>query len=326
MHCGTPELGRIAREADISFLDTGILNYAYAIRFHGVAVYLKQALERAKAHDRIGPDLAGVPPERVVYEARFIEVVRALLGPDASELVPRILHLDAANHVLVTRDVSCGGSLLESELRRGRISARVAASLGGLLGRMHAATLDRPCPIRGSNANDEAHWMLFLRMRTIGCLKNAALPESTARALRGLAEEAAARHTRHVLLHVDYCPKNLFARPDERAAVIDFELGAGVGDPAYDLGFLLGHYLLLTPGRAGIPDSSRSALTAMLEAYLSRVPGGQPMALRAQRYAAATVLYRIFGSSRSFGLSDDDIPALQELASRLLLADRVELS
>lgn len=316
---GIPGVSESVAEAKISFLDTGILNYAYAIEADGNTLYLKQALEKAKKHDRIGPDLAGVPPDRILFEANFIRALGRLLSPEVPDFIPQILHLDEPNHILITQDVGKGGALLEAVLPQGQVSLVVAASLGRILGRIHAASLGQNCTVRGSAQGDESHWELFLRMRTVGCLKNTPASAEIAGALNNLYETARARHTRHVLLHADYCPKNLFALPNGRASVIDFELGTGVGEPAYDLGFLLGHYFLQTSRNGQVPGITWSAMRVIISAYEEQTPADSNLKPRAQKYAGATIFYRLFGSSRASSLKEEDIPALKKVASKLLL-------
>lgn len=65
--------------------------------------------------------------------------------------------------------------------------------------------------------------------------------------------------------HLDYQPKNIFTEED-RLGLIDLEFACSVGDPALELGWLLGCYLHwgLAKGRR---DSALEAAQALLEAY-----------------------------------------------------------
>jgi hypothetical protein len=53
-------------------------------------------------------------------------------------------------------------------------------------------------------------------------------------------------HTSDILVIMECCLKNIFQRQGNSVGAFDFEFASGVGDPAYDIGFLIGHYLLFT--------------------------------------------------------------------------------
>ncbi len=281
---------------NIEFIDVGALNYVYRVQSNGSVIYFKQALHEAKHKNKIGEDFVSIPKERIRYERRFIEIVAPLVPPQIE--IPRILEYDSHNNILVLSDVKKDGILLEDSLLYGNFNEGTAYYLGKFLGITHKATFGQKRVVRGSKKEDIDIWELYLRMRTIGILKNGKLPLEVNREVKRFYEDVRNHHIYNVLANSDCCPKNAFERKNG-IGLVDFEMATGIGDPPFDLGFLLGHYFLMIVIRN---DRLQEGINAARQ--ITRGYDEEMLALkdndnekRAVKYAGMTMIYRIAGSS-----------------------------
>lgn len=308
------------RRAEVRYLDAGIMNYVYRVDVSGRRFFLKQALDRVKQHHRVGPDLAGVSPARIEAEARALRLLSTTLPPDYRAQVPAVAWHDLPNRILWTEEIGSGSVSLDHALSQGECDPSAARNLGRLLGAIHAAHLEPSIPLWPTRAEDQDNWERFLRMRTTGVLVRAGLPPAAEAAVQELFL-AARRHERHGMVsHLDAAPKNALIHPDGGVALLDFELGAAVSDPAYDPGFLVGHYLLMGEVRVAMREASRAAASAVVAGYRETGPVADPeWGSRVTRYAGATLLYRLCGSSPAPQLTPECAPSVRKEGVRLLL-------
>lgn len=274
----------------------GILNYVYRVASDGKVVYLKQALENVKHEGKIGKDLASIPKERLQYEEKYIETIRPLL-PREIEL-PEILLYDAENNILALSDVKRNGILLEKSMLNGNFNKNTAYLLGKFLGIQNKKTIGKNIVIRGSEENDIENWHLFLNMRTRGILQRGEFSDSVKEEVERMYQMAKDKYTYKVVMNTDCCPKNVFERKDG-IGLVDFEQATGAGDPAYDLGFLIGHYLIMSVIRKDKMFDAINAIRKIMDGY------NEEMNLlkdnnhdeRLIKYAGMIILYRISSSS-----------------------------
>lgn len=317
---GLKALGLECAAAEVTYLDAGIMNYVYRVELPGRTLFLKQALERVKQHDRLGPDLAGVSPARIAAEYRALALLASELDETHRSAIPRPLWFDEASNVLWTEEVLPGARSLHGELVDGRCSSEAARKIGRLLGAIHGAQTGRVPPLWPDEAADRGNWLRFLRMRTTGLLERAALPSEAEAVTNALYTEARRRERSGMVSHLDLAPKNALVSAGGEVAVLDFELGAAVSDPAYDAGFLIGHYLLMGANRPGLAQEAAHAGAAAAEGYLETAPEVDAgWGERVGRYAGLTMLYRVYGSSPAPYLAPERYGAIREQGLRLLL-------
>jgi 5-methylthioribose kinase len=247
-----------------------------------------------------------VSTERIVFEARWLETVRAL---DDAEVCPRVACFDAAARVLVLEDLGtaprldallAGGGPAATEL-----AASAASRLAGFLGRVHGATRDPGLAARFANDEmrrlhgDHVFVLPFrendfplpapVRARAEGLWRDPHLAEATAAAYRRYLEP------RGALVHGDVQAGNVLLA--ERGAVLlDAEI-AHVGDPAFDLGTLFAHLWLPAVAR-GVPDAAGPAVDAAWAAYAGAAGAAPGLREAALRYAAIEMLRRTLGAAR----------------------------
>ena len=291
------KLGVSIEAEDIKFIDEGAMNFVYMVNTSKGIFYFKQALKKAKDHTRIGADLASIPHLRIRYEKNVIDIIHGLLPKEIE--MPEILSYDSENNILFLKDVSGdGGVLLQNALLKGDFNEKVASNIGKFLGISHKKTYDGKNVIRGDLEEDRRNWEIFLNMRTRGIASIGDIPKDAAAELSRLFDNALKNHTYDVLINMDCCPKNIFQRQDDSIGVIDFELASGVGDPAYDIGFALGHHFLFS-ALNGVSDSSVATMDSMFDSYLSEIEclDLKDTPERIIKYAGAILPYRVSGSS-----------------------------
>jgi hypothetical protein len=284
----------------VTYVDAGIMNYVYRVAAPSGVYYLKQALPEVKEAGRLGADLAGVSPARIAADARALLLLAESLPPSHRGSFPTPLWHDTAANILWTRELFPAGEPLHVGLLRGECSAAVAREAGRLLGIVHGARRGAVPPLWPSEAEDLANWRRFLQMRTVGVIADSGLPPAAVSAAWSLYEDAQRVARPAMLSHLDAAPKNFLVGPAGQVALLDFELGASVSDPAYDPGFLIGHYLLMGASRPEMVQAARSCAAVIEASYLAAAPpvdAGWPERLR--RYAAMTMLYRLYGSSKA---------------------------
>jgi len=311
-------LGLRIRVYKIDAIESGMMNYVFRVQTNKGIFFLKHALPGAKAGSDLGPALQTISVRRLGYEQRCISKISGIL-PDGIK-IPVVHHYDPESHLLILSDVAGkGGMLLESNLRKGSFEACTASAVGRFLGGLHRYTWGTRDSVRGGRDKDRNNWMRFLQMRTIGA-SDERVPVSVQQELAHLCESTYQHHSHDVLLWMDCCPKNVIVRSDGNIGVIDFELASWRGDPAYDLGFFLGHYLI----QALRKNQLATVLLVMMHcihAYRREVEG-MPfytgMLSRVLKFAGATMIYRAIGASRLSYIDADSVPNFIQKAGALL--------
>jgi hypothetical protein len=315
-----------AGPVSVEYLDAGIMNYVYRVTAGDRVFYIKQALAGIKKPEGIGADLAGVPPARIQAEARALELLAAGLPPRYRGQVPPAAWFDEANNVLWTEQIGAKSRSLQTELLEQRCRRKTARRVGRLLGAIHSVGLGDNPPLWPTPGEDAANWERFLAMRTLGAIERAELDSPTEQRLNRLYALGRDAAIPGLLSHLDAAPKNVLVSPKGRVALLDFELGASISDPAYDPGFLAGHYLALGVSLPEMWRDARRAAWTLLAGYWEAAPGlthSRDFAARCLGYAAATMLYRVYGSSPAPYLRPERFAAIRRLALRILTrADR----
>jgi aminoglycoside phosphotransferase (APT) family kinase protein len=264
-------------------LPGGVSSDIYKASVGGRMVCIKRALPRLKVAAEWQ-----APVERNRFEVEWMRIASAIV-PAA---VPEILGEDRqtgcfAMAFLPPDDYPVWKSLLAE----GTIDVAVARAVGDVLGRIHAATADRPA-IAARFATDDIFQAIRLEPYLV----------ATGRAHPDLASRLAAlvettRTTQRVLVHGDFSPKNLLIGPNG-PVILDAEC-AWFGDPAFDLAFVLNHLLLKGAWRPQWRARYSDAFVALEDAYLAHVRW-EPPAVVAARTAAllpGLMLARVDGKS-----------------------------
>lgn len=216
------------QSAEFVPLAGGVSSDIYRVQLPTRVICVKRALAKLK----VAADWRA-PVERNHWEVEWMRV--------AAGIVP------AAVPAILGEDPEAGAFAMEwlpperypvwkSLLAEGRGTTALAASVGATLGRIHAATADRPelAARFATDANFHA-----IRLDPYLLTTGRAHPDLAPR-LEALVATTAA--TQRVLVHGDFSPKNILQGPDG-PVILDAEC-AWYGDPAFDLAFVLNHLLL----------------------------------------------------------------------------------
>lgn len=244
-------------------------------------VYLRQTRDHLKSSPQRKLD-----PARMVFESRFL----TLLNNIASDVVPEVLYLDGANNIAVLTDIKRDGVLLVNELLKGKPHPETGAYFGSILATYHRETLNIDHSlVHGSEAENEKALKFHEGMRMEPAEKM--FPSLTSSLL------AESRKAEKCLVLGDLTSKNIFV-DEEKVRFLDLER-AFVGDPAFDLGYLLAHYL--TEVKPECLKESVKFTGNFMESYrqvMRAAIGEDAMAKlenRAIRFLGAMILFRFFG-------------------------------
>ncbi len=285
----------------------GVSSDIYRVDVDGRSLCVKRALAKLK----VAADWRA-PVDRNRFEVAWMRVA-ARTVPAA---VPEVLgdDPDAGSFAMVFLPPD-RYPVWKALLRDGVIDAGTAAAVGDTLGRIHAATADRP-EIAAAFATDA----IFHAIRLEPYLVATALrhPDLAGRLHQLVATTAS---TRRVLVHGDFSPKNLLVGPDG-PVILDAEC-AWFGDPAFDLAFVLNHLLLKCIWKPAGRARYLAAYATLARAYLAHV-GWEPAPAMEARTAAllpGLLLARIDGKSPVEYLTADDDRQRVRAVARKLLAD-----
>lgn len=219
------------------------------------------------------------PVRRVNHEADVIGVLSAL----TPERVPPVLDSDLGEAAIALGRAPRSWRPWKEMLLAGEADPDVGRTLGETLGRWHALTWD-DLSVR---AVDDFELFEELRLRPYFDPLIAAWPEH--RSVLSAAVETLRSRPR-CLVHGDFSPKNVLVGP-EGLWVIDYEVGH-IGDPMFDVSFMLHHLLLKAIHRPGKSSSYQACSTAFLDAYGSVAPP-DPAADMGLRYQAMDATQRV---------------------------------
>lgn len=227
-------------DAAVRSLSGGYINNVFRVESAGRVYIVKQsfaAAQRTILHADI---------RRGLMEVAAMKAIKSLLGVDAP--IPTILDDDPDNYVSIMTPAPDDAVLYDTELMAGRFHAGTGQRLGTYAARLHEATGGSPEIARDFRDNPG----FALRDQSIrsAAAANPDLAPLIETMLRRNSDEA------RVLVDADITPKNVLVH-DGGITKLDFEC-AQWGHPAFDVGIVLAHFVLLGFAR----PSSRCALLA----------------------------------------------------------------
>jgi thiamine kinase-like enzyme len=257
---------------------------------------------------------------------------------------------DSGEGILVTDLLPNAAHLAAHHARTGRFSIRIASQLGKALALLHTPdTIRNPQRREGTrihNLHLPAPWVLSAHHATIDLYRQ--LSNANLQLVRLLQHSPSAatlddlrRSWRHsALIHYDLKMENIVVA-GRRPILVDWEL-AGLGDPLWDAGSVLGEYLaawLLSipvtgdhpPDRflelARYPLSSiQPAMRAFWHSYTHSSHRNPQSAIRnpqsAASYAAARLIQTAFERSQTSSLLTGEALCLLQVASNILARPR----
>jgi 5-methylthioribose kinase len=263
-------------------------------RASGEAWVLKQALAKLRVDVDWFSD-----PKRVHREALGLRWLDRIAP--AGAITPFVFE-DHEHHLLAMAAVPDPHENWKIALLDGRLKTEHVERFGELLATIHARGWEQRAELAEVFA--EQRFFESLRLEPYYAFTAQRVPEA-APFLASLLTETRAR--RETVVHGDYSPKNILIGPDE-FVLLDHEV-IHFGDPAFDLGFSLAHFL----SKAHHLPSHRSAFAKSANRYwhcylalLSDVDWVDALEPRAVRHTLGCLLARVAGRSPLEYLNQDE--------------------
>lgn len=307
------QLGRIGpvEEPDIEVLTGGVSNRTVLIRRPtGEAWVIKQALPQLRVST-----VWLSSPERIYREADALRWLERLTPPGS---VPRLLFEDRARYILAMQAVPQPHTNWKTLLLKGEVVQEHVIQFGKLLGRIHRQGFEHRSallPFLGDTRFFES-----LRIEPYYLFAAQQVPEAAAFLTALVAETRSLQLT---LVHGDYSPKNVLIY-DRKIVLLDHEV-CHIGDPAFDVGFSLTHFL----SKAHHLPTSRTAFVAAAQIYwetyrqeLGTIPWAQELEDRVVRHTLACLLARVAGRSPLEYLTTEERIRQQRIALTLMGSER----
>jgi hypothetical protein len=264
---------------------------------------LKQSLGRLRVEHEWLSDRA-----RVFREAA---AMRWLDGRVRGGRVPALITEDLANFAIAMEAAPAGAAMWKTQLFAGHADLATSRTAGTLLGSIIAASWKHPEALR--LFGDQT---VFDQLRIDPYYRFTASRHPThQRYFEKLIGTSAAR--RVSLVHGDWSPKNLLVCDSEIWA-IDWEV-VHFGDPAFDAGFLLNHFVLKSIALPHLRECLATLAHEFLEALSTALPDDAVWIPRAAlEHLPALLLARVDGKSPAEYLDESGRARARKLAISLM--------
>ena len=271
--------GRIAADEPPQFrvLAGGVSNRTVLVqRPDGQAWVIKQALAKLRTQADWFSD-----PSRVHREALGLRWLEKLAPPGS--ITPLVFE-DHAHHLLAMQAVSEPHENWKTMLLDGRLEMRHVDQFAELLAAIHHGSTKIP-DLR--KLFDDRSFFESLRLEPYYAYAAEQVPAARS-FLEGLIADT--RRRRVALVHGDYSPKNILVRRD-RLILLDHEV-IHWGDPSFDIGFALTHFL----SKAHHRDDGRflDAAARFVEVYRANAEFDEALGVR---HTLGCMLARVAGRS-----------------------------
>lgn len=289
---------------DITLLTGGVSNRAVLIDDGERAMVLKQALEKL----RVKVDWFS-PVERIHREALGLRWLQQI---EPAGSVPGFIFEDFEQHILAMTAVKNPHQNWKNELLEGRIAKDLFMQCGKLLGQIYRLSQKQKKELSVSFARTD--YFESLRVEAYYVYSARQVPE-VAPFLTDLAREALTH--KESIVHGDFSPKN-FLIYQGRLCLLDHEV-IHWGDPAFDIGFILAHFLSkahhLPKYRESLVQNSRIFLDAFQEEAAPFTPDWEE---RSVRHTLGCLLARVAGRSQMEYLDAVEKQRQQEAVCQLI--------
>lgn len=276
----------ISEATEIRILQGGVSNRTVMVtRADGEAWVLKQALEKL----RVPVDWFS-SPERIEREAAGLRWLPKLAPP---EHFTALVFEDRAEHLLAMQAVPQPHDNWKSLLLSGAVEPYAFRDFGAMLAGIHRRSFLRREEVQAEF--EDRSFFETLRLEPYYRYSAGRVPESE-QFLRALIDDTL--RLRLALVHGDFSPKNVLIHAG-RLILLDHEV-IHFGDPAFDLGFSLTHFISkahhLPTLRSRLVDAAREYWKSYAE-MLGDLPWAGELERRAVRHTLACLLARVAGRS-----------------------------
>ena len=192
-------------------------------------------------------------PARIHREALGMRWLTQLAPPSS---IPSLVFEDHQQHLLAMQAVPQPHCNWKTALLAGDLDVEHVRQFGHLLGTIHRRGAQ--CRSEIASVFDDRSFFESLRIEPYYAYTASQVPES-AQFMGDVIRAVRAR--RFTLVHGDYSPKNVLIH-EGRLVLLDHEV-IHFGDPAFDLGFSLAHFL----SKAHYVEAQRGEFTSAAETY-----------------------------------------------------------
>lgn len=272
---GVLEDGTSARAEQLA---GGYINQVFRVVSAERELVVKQALEQSQR------TILHADIERARVEVAAMRAIQAFLHDHAP--TPVVLHEDPQNFICVMTAAPRDAVLYHDELLAGRAHPRAARALGVYAAQLHEATRGDADLANEFSANPG------FALRDQSIRSAAATTPDLAVYIETLLDRNL--QLRETLVDYDITPKNVLVHASG-ITKLDFEC-VQFGDPAFDVGIVLGHFVLYALARPRWAGELLGQARAFFDGY-AEIVGPPPVEFvrRASEYAAVMMLGRVAG-------------------------------
>lgn len=277
---------RVGEQVSFKKLAGGVSNRTVLVSFpdgHGWA--LKQALAKL----RVEVDWFS-SPERIMVEAKALRWLNRFAPPGTT---PAFVFEDEANHLMAMAAIPEGHENWKTVLLSGRIVPDHFQQFGLLLGAIHRQSSEDAPEVCRTFA--DTSYFENLRLEPYYLYTVEKIP-AAGNFLNTLAQES--RRHKHSLVHGDFSPKNTLLYRD-KLILLDYEV-VHFGDPAFDIGFAMTHFLSkahhLPRQRTSLADAA-ALFWRVYSEQIAVLDWADALEARTVRHTLACLLARVAGKS-----------------------------
>jgi 5-methylthioribose kinase len=277
---------RPGEQVEFQKLLGGVSNRTVQVKWtDGSAWVLKQALEKL----RVDADWFS-SPDRIKVEAKALRWLNQMAPAGTT---PAFIFEDEKTHLLGMAAIPEPHENWKSVLLSGRIVPDHFRQFGVLLGTIHRKSTEAGVEVSETFADTTYFENLRLEPYYLHAAKN--VPEAA-----GFLSILATETLRHKdsLVHGDFSPKNTLIYRD-RLVLLDYEV-VHFGDPAFDIGFALTHFLSKANHLPELRARFTEAALLFWQTYREEVANlawFEKMSARSVRHTLACLLTRVAGKS-----------------------------
>lgn len=288
-------------------LGGGVSNHVIHLRWDEGCLVVKQPLPNLAVEDDWPADL-----DRIHNEAAAARTYATVIDAECLPArVPDVVYEDTEAHLIALECAPSDARTWKADLLGARVDSSIAATVGRVLGEVHAAAADDPA-VREQ----------FASKRPFDQLRINPYHRTTAERHPDVAEPIRAEIERilavdRTLVHGDFSPKNVLVGGEPW--IIDFEV-AHVGDPAFDVAFMCNHLFIKAVYNADHQPAYLEAADKFWTTYRSRIPWELEREVITE--LGVLMLARIDGTSPVEYVTGGPIAeALRRIAKRTLTGD-----
>jgi 5-methylthioribose kinase len=249
-------------------------------------------------------------PERIVVEARALRWLNRLAP---SGTTPSLTFEDAAAHLMAMEAIPIDHENWKSVLLSGRVIPDHFEQFGSLLGTIHRKSAESGPELRKAFADTS-----YFDSLRLGPYYRYAAQNTPAAAsfLETLAEETL-RH-KLSLVHGDFSPKNALVYRG-KLILLDYEV-VHFGDPAFDVGFGLTHFLSKAHHLGKRRTRLANAAALFWRVYFNEITplGWNAIEPRAVRHTLGCLLARVAGKSPLEYLTAEEATRQKDVTLQLI--------